>query len=54
MQLVLRPFPAYNYFFGQKSGIYFSVPTDSKDLRFKYFDGNRVTGIDKPRRASQS
>lgn len=48
MQLVLRPFPAFNYFFGRNSGIYFSVPTDSGDLRLKYFDGNRVTDIDNP------
>jgi hypothetical protein len=26
LQLVLKPFPAYTYFFGNKSGIYFSVP----------------------------
>jgi hypothetical protein len=48
IQLVPRPFSAYNYFFGRNSGIYFSVPTDSGDLRLKYFDGNRVTDIDNP------
>lgn len=48
MQLVLKPFPAYNYFFGRNSGIYFSVPTDSGDLQLKYFDGNRVTDVENP------
>ena len=38
LQLVLKPFPAYNYFFGSKSGIYFSVPTETGDLRLRYFD----------------
>jgi len=41
LQLVLKPFPAYNYFFGSESGIYFSVPTDTGDLVLKYFDGHR-------------
>src|SRR5258708_31736952 len=40
LQPVLKPFPAYNYFFGLKSGIYFSVPTDRGDLQLRYFDGN--------------
>jgi hypothetical protein len=48
MQLVLKPFLAFNYFFGRNSGIYFSVPTDSGDLQLKYFDGNRVTDVDNP------
>jgi hypothetical protein len=48
MQLVLRPFPAYSYFFGRNSGIYFSVPTDNGDLQLKYFDGNRVRDIENP------
>jgi hypothetical protein len=43
LQPVLKPFPAYNYFFGLKSGIYFSVPTDRGDLQLKYFDGDRST-----------
>ncbi len=40
---VLKPFPAYSYFFGVKSGIYFSVPTERGDLQLKYFDGNGST-----------
>jgi len=49
LQPVLKPFPAYNYFFGLKSGIYFSVPTDRGDLQLRYFDGNGLTGdIDVP------
>jgi hypothetical protein len=48
MQLVLKPFPAYTYFFGRNAGIYFSVPTESGDLQLKYFDGNRVTDLGAP------
>ncbi len=48
LQPVLRPFPAYSYFFGLKSGIYFSVPTDRGDLQLKYFDGSRVTDVGTP------
>jgi hypothetical protein len=48
IQLVLKPFPAYTYFFGRNAGIYFSVPTESGDLRLKYFDGNRVTDVGAP------
>jgi hypothetical protein len=40
---VLKPFPAYNYFLGLKSGIYFSVPTERGDLQLKYFDANGTT-----------
>ena len=43
LQLVLKPFPAYSYFFGLQSGIYFSVPTDRGDLQLRYFDGHRST-----------
>jgi hypothetical protein len=45
LELVLKPFPAYDYFFGLKSGIYFSVPTEGGDLQLKYFDGRRVSDI---------
>lgn len=45
LQLVLKPFPAYTYFFGSKSGIYFSVPTEAGDLRLRYFDGETVKDI---------
>jgi hypothetical protein len=47
MRLILSPFPAYNYFFGN-SGIYFSVPTDRGDLQLKYFDGRQVSDVDTP------
>jgi hypothetical protein len=33
LQPVLKPFPAYSYFLGLNSGIYFSIPTDSGDLK---------------------
>jgi hypothetical protein len=48
LQLVLKPFPAYTYFFGRNSGVYFSVPTRTGDLQLKYYDGNHVTDIDQP------
>jgi hypothetical protein len=46
LQLVLKPFPAYTYFFGRNSGIYFSVPTPTGDLQLKYYDGNHMTDVD--------
>jgi len=48
LQLVLKPFPAYSYFFGGISGIYFSVPTASGDLLLKYFDGKDSVDINSP------
>lgn len=45
MELVLSPFPAYNYFFGRGSGIYFSVPTKNGDLQLKYFDGKEIRDV---------
>jgi hypothetical protein len=48
LQLVLKPFSAYSYFFGLNSGIYFSTPTDRGDLQLRYFDGNTLTDIDEP------
>jgi len=48
LQVVLKPFPAYNYFFGLKSGIYFSVPTDVGNLQLRYYDGQQVSDIGKP------
>jgi hypothetical protein len=52
LQLVLRPFPAYTYFFGRNGGIYFSVPTESGDMQLKYSDGSRVTNLGKPNTSS--
>jgi hypothetical protein len=48
LQLVLKPFPAFNYFFGVQSGIYFSVPTERGDLQLKYFDGHSTIDIGRP------
>lgn len=45
MQLVLRPFPAYTYFFGLDSGVYFSTPTETGALELKYFDGVRERAV---------
>jgi hypothetical protein len=44
LQLVLKPFPAYECFFGLK-GIYFSVATPEGDLRLRYFDGLAVKDV---------
>lgn len=48
LELVLKPFEAYSYFFGQKSGIYFSVPTDRGELQLRYFDGKDLSDIAEP------
>jgi hypothetical protein len=48
MQLVLKPFPAFNYFFGRNDGIYFSVPTMDGDLQLQCFDGHRIADVDGP------
>jgi hypothetical protein len=48
MQRILSPFPAYNYFFGRGSSIYFSVPTKSGDLQLKYFDGKDIRDVGTP------
>jgi hypothetical protein len=47
LQLVLKPFKAYNYFFGAK-GIYFSEPTAKGDLQLKYFNGTQPTNVGDP------
>jgi hypothetical protein len=47
LQLVLKPFKAYQFFFG-KSGIYFSVPNSQGDLQLQYFDGKKVVNIGQP------
>jgi hypothetical protein len=44
LQTVLKPFPAFTYFFG-KRGVYFSVPTEKGDERLRYFDGQTVIDI---------
>jgi hypothetical protein len=54
LQRVLKPFPAFHYFLGLGSGIYFSVPTDQGDLQLKYYDGNRVADVGAPNEASIS
>jgi hypothetical protein len=48
LELVLKPFPAYSYFFGLGSGIYFSVPTVAGDLQLKYFDGDAIRDVPAP------
>lgn len=48
LQLVLKPFEAYNYFFGPASIVYFSVPVETGDLQLEFFDGQRVGDIATP------
>ncbi|QEE30204.1 hypothetical protein FTW19_20825 [Terriglobus albidus] len=46
LQLVLKSFPAYTYFFGREPGVYFSVPTEKGDLHLQYFDGINVNDVE--------
>jgi len=48
LELILKPFPAENYFFGLHSGIYFSAPTETGDLQLRYFDGKHTVDIGTP------
>ena len=48
LELVLKPFPAGSYFLGLKSGIYFSVPTETGDLQLRCFDGKHLSYIRVP------
>ncbi len=45
LQLIVKPFPATNYFFGSESVVYFSVPTETGSLRLKYFDEGKTESI---------
>jgi hypothetical protein len=48
LQLVLRPFRAFNYFFDPKTGIYYSEPTEDSRLQLKYFDGKVIKDVGEP------
>ena len=48
LQRILSPFPAYRYFLGRGSGIYFSAGTNNGDLELKYFDGKKITDVGMP------
>jgi hypothetical protein len=48
IQLILQPFPAFNYFFGREGGIYFSAPTYEGDMQLEYFDGKDVKHVGPP------
>lgn len=45
LELVVKPFPAYTYFFLGKAGVVFSVPTEAGDLRLRCFDGKAVKDV---------
>ncbi len=48
LRLVLRPFPAYNYFLGPGSTVYFSAPIENGGLQLEFFDGQQVGSIATP------
>jgi hypothetical protein len=52
LEFVLKPFAAHNYFFGARSGIYFSVATGNGDLQLEYFDGSRTREVGGPKSSS--
>lgn len=48
LQLVLKPFPAFQFFCSKGDGIYFSAVTDSGDSQLRYFDGKHIKDIAEP------
>jgi hypothetical protein len=48
LEMVLKPFPAGDFFLGQKSGIYFSAATKRGDLQLRYFDGEHTHDVSAP------
>jgi len=48
LQLVLKPFASWHYFFGLNSRIYYLEPTVGGDLQLKLFDGRNSTNIGEP------
>lgn len=44
LTMVLKPFPAGDFFFG-RAGIYYSAATPSGDLQLRYFDGEHTREI---------
>jgi hypothetical protein len=48
LQQILSPFPAYSYFLGRGSGIYFSAGTKDGGFELKYFDGKKITDVGMP------
>jgi hypothetical protein len=52
LEPILKPFPANNYFFGARSGIFFSVATGNGDLQLEYFDGSRTRQVGGPKSSS--
>jgi hypothetical protein len=49
LEPILKPFPAYNYFFGTRSGIYFSIPMANGELQLEYFDGSHTKEVGGPK-----
>ncbi len=48
LQLVFKPFRSTNYFFGENSGVYFSVPNAEGNLQLMKLDGTLTREVDKP------
>ncbi len=45
LSLVIKPFKAFEYFFGVDNGIYYSIPDDSGSLQLKHFNGSESRNI---------
>ena len=48
LQLVLKPFPVEQYFFGLNNSIYFWISTGEKGLQLQCFDGKTISNIGNP------
>ena len=48
LQLVLKPFPVEQYFFGINNSIYFWISTREKGLQLQCFDGKTISNICNP------
>jgi hypothetical protein len=48
LQLVLKPFPVEQYFFGINNSIYFWISTREKGLQLQCFDGKTISNIGNP------
>lgn len=45
LSLVIKPFQAYEYFFGMDNGIYYSIPDGTGNLQLKHFNGSESRNI---------
>jgi hypothetical protein len=45
LSLVIKPFQAFEYFFGVENGIYYSIPDAAGSLQLKHFNGSESRNI---------